>query len=60
MSSLTRSLLTYRGALIVVFLQSSPVDVRVKFDMTALPQELTQYQAHYCNYTLRVPSRESS
>jgi hypothetical protein len=38
----------------------TPVDVRCLFDMTSLPLELHQYQAHYTNYTLRVPARESS
>jgi hypothetical protein len=37
----------------------SPIDVRFKFDMTALPRGLHQYHAHYCNYTLHVPGRRS-
>lgn len=37
----------------------SPVDLRLKFDMAALPHRLRQYHAHYCNYTLRVPGRFS-
>jgi hypothetical protein len=37
----------------------SPVDVRLKFDMTALPRGLHQYHAHYSNYTLHVPGRGS-
>jgi hypothetical protein len=35
----------------------APVDVHLKFDMTALPRWLHQYQTHYCNYTLHVPRR---
>ena len=38
----------------------SAIDVQVKFDTAALPQPLSQYQAHYSNYTLRVPARNSS
>jgi hypothetical protein len=38
---------------------AAPVDVCVKFDLTALPSGLHQYQAHYCNYTLHVPGRVS-
>ena len=37
----------------------SPVDVRLTFDMAALPRSLHQYHAHYSNYTLRVPGRGS-
>jgi hypothetical protein len=37
----------------------SPVDVHLTFDMAALPSTLHQYHAHYCNYTLRVPGRDS-
>ena len=37
----------------------APVDVRLKFDMAALPRWLHQYHAHYCNYTLRVPRRSA-
>ena len=39
---------------------ASPVDVRVQFDLTALPRELQQYHGHYCNYTLRLPGSDSS
>jgi Family of unknown function (DUF5395) len=28
--------------------------VHVRFDLGALPVWLRQYQAHYCNYTLRI------
>jgi hypothetical protein len=35
----------------------SSVDVRLTFDMAALPRSLHQYHAHYCNYMLRVPER---
>lgn len=38
----------------------SPVDVRFTFDLAALPRTLHQYHAHYCNYTLHVPGRDSS
>ena len=38
----------------------TPVDVRLSVDTTSLPQQLHQYQAHYANYTLRVPARDSS
>lgn len=34
-----------------------PIEVRLQFDMTALPRWLHQYHGHYCNYTLRVPAR---
>ncbi len=34
-----------------------PVYVELAFDMISLPRWLHQYQAHYCNYTLRVPPR---
>jgi hypothetical protein len=37
----------------------APVDVRLRFDMAALPRWLHQYQAHYCNYTLRVATRSA-
>ena len=36
---------------------AAPVEVRLDFDMTALPRWLHQYHGHYCNYTLRVPAR---
>jgi hypothetical protein len=36
---------------------AAPVEVRLEFDMNALPRWLHQYHGHYCNYTLRVPSR---
>jgi len=39
---------------------AAPVDVCVQFDLAALPRGLQQYQAHYCNYTLRVPGSDSS
>ena len=38
----------------------APVDVRLTFDMAALPRWLHQYHAHYCNYTLRVRARSAS
>jgi len=37
----------------------APVDVLIKFDMTALPRWLHQYQSHYCNYTLHVARRSA-
>jgi hypothetical protein len=37
----------------------APVDVLLKFDMSALPRWLHQYQGHYCNYTLRVARRSA-
>jgi hypothetical protein len=36
---------------------AAPVEVRLEFDMSALPRWLHQYHGHYCNYTLRVPAR---
>jgi hypothetical protein len=36
---------------------AAAVEVRLEFDMAALPRWLHQYQTHYCNYTLRVPAR---
>jgi hypothetical protein len=39
------------------FAAATPVDVRLEFDMAALPRWLHQYQSHYLNYTLRVPRR---
>ena len=33
------------------------VEVRLEFDMNALPRWLHQYHGHYCNYTLHVPPR---
>ena len=35
----------------------TPVEVRLEFDMSALPRWLHQYHGHYCNYTLHVPPR---
>jgi hypothetical protein len=35
----------------------APVNVRLAFDMAALPRWLHQYHGHYCNYTLHVPRR---
>lgn len=35
------------------------VDVQLRFDMTALPRWLHQYQSHYLNYTLHVPRRSA-
>jgi uncharacterized protein DUF5395 len=32
--------------------------VAVRFDTSSLPVELRQYQAHYFNYSLRVPKPE--
>jgi hypothetical protein len=37
---------------------AAPVEVRLEFDMAALPRWLHQYHGHYCNYTLRVPPRD--
>jgi hypothetical protein len=37
--------------------EAAPVEVRLEFDMSALPSWLRQYHGHYCNYTLRVPAR---
>jgi hypothetical protein len=34
-----------------------PLEVRIEFDMAALPRWLHQYHGHYCNYTLHVPPR---
>jgi hypothetical protein len=39
--------------------QEAPLDVRLSFDITALPHWLHQYHSHYCNYTLRVPRQGS-
>jgi hypothetical protein len=39
---------------------AAPVEVRLEFDMAALPRWLHQYHGHYCNYTLRVPPRGMS
>jgi hypothetical protein len=36
---------------------AAPVEVRLEFDVSALPRWLHQYHGHYCNYTLRVPPR---
>ena len=35
------------------------VEVRLEFDMAALPRWLHQYHGHYCNYTLQVPPRSA-
>ena len=35
------------------------VEVRLDFDMAALPRWLHQYHGHYCNYTLHVPPRSA-
>lgn len=34
--------------------------VHVRFDFGALPAWLRQYQAHYCNYTLRIARSDSA
>ena len=49
-------------ALIQAHLASSTalVEVRLQFDMSALPRWLHQYHGHYCNYTLHVPPRSAS
>ncbi len=39
--------------------EGAPVEVRIEFDMAALPRWLHQYHGHYCNYTLHVPPREA-
>ena len=36
---------------------AAAVEVRLSFDMAALPRWLHQYHGHYCNYTLLVPRR---
>ena len=36
---------------------AGPVEVRLEFDLAALPRWLLQYHGHYCNYTLLVPPR---
>ncbi|HVY66231.1 MAG TPA: DUF5395 family protein [Gammaproteobacteria bacterium] len=36
---------------------AGPCEVRLGFDMGALPRWLHQYHGHYCNYTLHVPPR---
>jgi Family of unknown function (DUF5395) len=36
------------------FAERAPVCVHVRFDLAGLPTWLRQYQAHYCNYVLRV------
>jgi hypothetical protein len=41
------------------FASEAPLDVRLSFDMAALPHWLHQYHSHYCNYTLRVPRQGS-
>ena len=33
---------------------AAPVEVKLNFDMVALPRWLQQYHSHYCNYTLVV------
>lgn len=37
--------------------EATPLDVQLRFDMTALPRWLLQYHGHYCNYVLHVPPR---
>jgi hypothetical protein len=37
----------------------APVNVRLAFDVAALPRWLQQYHGHYCNYTLHVPRRDA-
>lgn len=39
--------------------EASAVEVRLEFDIDALPHWLHQYHGHYCNYTLLVPRRSS-
>jgi hypothetical protein len=36
---------------------AAAVEVRMSFDMCALPRWLRQYHGHYCNYSLVVPRR---
>jgi hypothetical protein len=36
---------------------AAAVEVRLGFDMAALPRWLHQFHGHYCNYTLLVPRR---
>jgi hypothetical protein len=38
---------------------AAPVEVRLEFDMAALPRWLHQYHGHYCNYTLHVRPRSA-
>lgn len=49
LESLLTTLLAARGA---------PPRVHVRFDTSALPTWLRQYQAHYCNYVLRIAPAE--
>jgi hypothetical protein len=52
---LVHSELTQLDALIAAaFAERGSTLVRVRFDLAALPTWLRQYQAHYCNYVLRV------
>ena len=37
--------------------EQAPVEVQLNFDVASLPRWLLQYHGHYCNYTLRVPTR---
>jgi len=37
--------------------ERTPLDVELRFDVTALPRWLLQYHGHYCNYVLHVPPR---
>lgn len=39
--------------------ERTPLDVQLRFDMTALPRWLLQYHGHYCNYVLHVPPRDA-
>ena len=39
--------------------ERAPVEVRLEFDMVALPRWLHQYHGHYCNYTLHLPPRRA-
>jgi hypothetical protein len=43
-----------------VGIHAAPVEVKLNFDMVALPRWLHQYHGHYCNYTLVVPRRAGS
>jgi hypothetical protein len=38
--------------------RGAPPRVQLRFDTSALPTWLRQYQAHYCNYTLRIAPAE--
>jgi uncharacterized protein DUF5395 len=35
----------------------TPLDVQLRFAVSALPRWLMQYHGHYCNYVLHVPPR---